>query len=204
MNILRNMRQVLFHPLDFFYDIQFNNRSKWHHAVILLVLTAIVNMLNISWTGYSFEGRLPYQVSVVFETFWILLPWVSWCISNWAVSAILEGEGKFKDIVVSAAYALAPYIVISIPLAIVSRVFTLDERVTYLVLLWVIYIWVALLFLIKVKTLHDFELGKVIWITFLTLIGMLIIWFVTFLVFGLINQVYDFIIGIIKEVQFRL
>jgi len=204
MNMLRNIRQVMFHPLDFFYDIQFDNRAKWNHAFILLVLAVVVHMAIISLTGFSFEGRLPYQVSVVFEMFWILVPWVSWCISNWAVSAILDGEGRFKDIVVSAAYAMIPYIVLSIPLAIVSRVLTLDERTPYLVFLWVINVWVMLLFLIKVKTLHDFELGKVIWITFLTLIGMLIIWFVGFLVFGLVNQVFDFIIGIVKEIQFRL
>jgi len=204
MNLLGNIRKVMFHPLDFFYDIQFEERAKWRHAIILLVMTVIVHMVIISWTGYSFEGRLPYQISVLFETFWILVPWITWCVSNWAVSAILEGEGRFKDIVVSAAYAMAPYIVLSIPLAIVSRVLTLDEKVSYYIFLYAILVWVALLFLIKVKTLHDFELGKMIWITFLTLIGMLIIWFVGFLVFGLINQVFDFIYGIVKEVQFRL
>lgn len=204
MNIIRNAQKVLTHPLDFFYDIQFEGRAKWSHAVILIALTVVVHMLKISWTGYSFEGRAPYQISVVFETFWLLLPWVTWCISNWAVSAILEGEGRFKDIVVSAAYALIPYIILALPVSIVSQMLSQAEKYTYWGLVYFVYAWVVLLFLMKVKVLHDFEIGKLLWITFLSLVGMLIIWFVGFLVFGLVNQVIEFIIGIVKEVQFRL
>jgi hypothetical protein len=204
MNLLRNSRKVLAHPFDFFYDIQLEGQAKWRHAIILLALMVIVHLLKISWTGYTFEGRASYQISVVFESFWLIVPWVTWCISNWAVSAILDGEGKFKDIVVSSAYAMIPYIVLTLPLALFSRILTFDEIGTYSTILYAIYLWVAFLFLMKVKVLHDFQFGKMLWITFLTLLGMLIIWFVGFLIFGLVNQVIDFIIGVIKEIQFRL
>lgn len=132
------------------------------------------------------------------------MPWVTWCISNWAVSAILDGEGKFKDIVVSSAYALLPYIVLSLPLALVSQILTQGEYTTYYGIYTFIQCWVIFLFLAKVKILHDFELGKMIWIILLSLIGMLVIWFVGFLIFGLVNQAVEFVIGIVKEVQFRL
>ncbi|RXZ84032.1 YIP1 family protein [Paenibacillaceae bacterium] len=204
MELLRNSRKVLLHPLDFFYDLQFDSRAKWRHAAILLVLMIVVHMLRISWTGYSFEGRESYQVSFLFESFWILVPWVTWCISNWAVSAILDGEGKFKDIVVSSAYALLPYIVLSLPLALLSQALTQGEETTYYGIYTFIQCWVIFLFLVKVKILHDFELGKMIWIILLSLIGMLVIWFVGFLIFGLVNQAVEFVIGIVKEVQFRL
>jgi hypothetical protein len=99
---------------------------------------------------------------------------------------------------------MIPYIVLTLPLALFSQMLTFDESGTYSSILNAIYLWVAFLFLMKVKVLHDFQFGKVLWITFLTLLGMLIIWFVGFLIFGLVNQVIDFIIGVIKEIQFRL
>ncbi|GAB6926508.1 hypothetical protein JCM10914A_04910 [Paenibacillus sp. JCM 10914] len=204
MNLLSNSRKVLRHPLDFFHDIQLQGRAKWSHAVILLLLMVCVHLLKLSWTGYSFEGREAYQISFVFESFWIIVPWITWCVSNWAVSAIMDGEGKFKDIVVSSAYALVPYIVLSLPLALLSQILTQGEYYTYWGLIYFINAWVMFLFLVKVKTLHDFELGKMLWIIVLTIVGMLVIWFVGFLIFGLVNQAIEFVIGVVKEIQFRL
>jgi hypothetical protein len=62
---------------------------------------------------------------------------------------------------------------------------------------------VILLFLIKVRVLHDFEIGKMIWITILTLIGMFIMWFVCFILYGLIDEFVNFIINLFKEISFR-
>ena len=64
--------------------------------------------------------------------------------------------------------------------------------------------WVILLMLIKVKTLHDFEIGKVFWITVLTLIGVFIIWFVGIILYGLIDEFVQFIFNLFQEINFRM
>src|SRR4030095_8768617 len=120
-------KEVLRRPVDFFYDIQFNNRAKWSHAIVLILLMIAVKMISISVTGYSFETRESYQISFLFETVWLIIPLASWCISNWAVSTILDGEGKFKDIVVSGTYAFAPYILLMVPIALLSNILTHSE-----------------------------------------------------------------------------
>lgn len=204
MNTLRLMRQVMKHPLDFFYDIQFDNRAKWFDAFILIGLVFAARMLTLILTGYSFEAREPYQISYLFQLVWIVVPWISWCIANWGVSSILDGEGKFKDIFVSSAYAFVPYIVLAVPIALFSNLLSVDEAAIYKLLVWFTYIWVAFLILMQVKVIHDFEFGKMIGITLLTLIGMLVIWFIGLLVFGLINQAVSFVVDVIKEIQFRL
>jgi hypothetical protein len=203
MNGLKMAKQVLTHPLDFFYDIQFDNRAKWSHAIVLVALTVAVHLLTILITGYSFEAREPYQISVIAESVYIILPWITWCISNWGVSSILDGEGKFKDIFVSSAYTFVPYIMLAFPIAIVSNILSVDENIIYHLLVWFTYLWVALLVLIQVKVVHDFELGKMLWITLLTLVGIFIIWFIGLLIFGLVNQAINFVIDIIKEINFR-
>jgi hypothetical protein len=204
MSAIRMMGQVMSRPLDFFYDIQFDNRAKWSHAIVLVLLAFAVRMLSLLLTGYAYETREPYQISYIFEFVWIVVPWLSWCVANWGVSSILDGEGKFKDIFVSSAYTLVPYIVLMIPIALITNLLSLEEKTMYLLLMWFTYLWVALLVLIQVKVIHDFELGKMIWITFLTLIGMLVIWFIGLLVYGLVNQAINFVIEIIKEIKFRM
>ncbi|MOA08434.1 hypothetical protein D3C78_1281980 [compost metagenome] len=64
-------------------------------------------------------------------------------------------------------------------------------------------IWVCWLLLLKVRIIHDFELVKMLWITALSIVGILIIWFIGILMFGLLNQLVNFVVDLFKEVNFR-
>jgi len=205
MTIVRNMGRVLSHPLDFFYDIQFQNRSKWHHAAILLALVLLVKLLGYTLVSFHYKRYL----SMFFETFaaellYVAGPWATWCIANWAVSTILEGEGKFKDIVVCSSYALTPFILFSLPLIALTNLLTLDESGLYQLLRWTMLLWCALLYVLHVKVLHDFEPGKTIWTVVLTVAGAAVLWFIAILMVGLVNQAVLFVAGIIKEIRFRM
>ena len=203
MNALRSMKQSLVHPLDFFYDIQFDNRAKLRYALLIVALAGFARMYSLLSAGYSYSSVEAYQVSVVFETVWIVVPWLSWAIANWAVSSILEGEGKFRDILVSSAYVYMPYVLIMVPLTLLSNVLTLKELgfVNFIVI--AMHAWMLFLILAHVRVLHDFELGKTVGVAVLSFIGMLLIWLVIIMVFGLVNQSIQFVIDIMKEISYR-
>ncbi|MBO1005133.1 YIP1 family protein [Pseudogracilibacillus auburnensis] len=204
MSTMQMMRQILARPLDFFQDIQEPGQLKWSQAFLLILLTYMVRMGSLLMLGYHFETREPYQISYFHEFVWIFIPWITWCLANWSVSTILDGEGKFKEIFVGSAFCLMPYILLSIPLTLLTNIFALSEATIYTSSVTFIFVWVGLLILIKVKVLHDFELGKLVLITFLTLLGMAIIWFIGILLYGLINQFISFFLDLFKEVRFRL
>lgn len=203
MNALRSIRQSLLHPLDFFYDIQFENRAKIRYALLIIALAVCARMYNLLASGYSYSTFEVYQVSFVFETVWIVVPWLSWAVSNWAVSSIMEGEGKFKDILVSSAYVYVPYVLILVPLTLLSNMLTLKEAGLVSFFMYVMNAWILFLFLAHVKVLHDFELGKTVGVTVLSFIGMLLIWFVIIMIFGLVNQSIQFVVDIVKEISYR-
>src|SRR5690606_19179703 len=159
------MKQVMAHPLDFFYELQNPSRLKWSHGVILILLAFVARMASLLLTGYHFQTREAYQISYGHELIWIVVPWLTWCLANWSVSTILEGEGKFKEILVGSAYCLVPYIVLIIPITLLTNVLALNEGTFYGALLSFTFAWSGLLFLIKQKVLHDFELGKLVFIT---------------------------------------
>lgn len=197
------MRQVIVHPIDFFHEIQEPGRVKWSQAVFIIALAYIARMVAILITGYAYETREPYEISFVNELIWMVVPLVTWTISNWGVSAILEGEGKFKEVFVGSAFALVPYAVFIIPITLLTNILALDESSMYTTLLNVTIYWVAWLLLLKVRIVHDFEIMKMIWITLLSIAGILIIWFVGIMLFGLINQLFNFVFDMFKEVNFR-
>lgn len=204
MDIINLGKSALLHPLDFFYDIQFKGKSKIIGAIIIILLAVAVRVLSLMVTGFSFQTREPYQISVVMQAIWIIVPWLLWSISNWGVSTIIDGEGKFIDVLSGSAFVFVPYVCFMLPIAILTNVLTLSENLIVGGATWFIYLWLAFLILANTKIIHDFDLGKAIWITLLTIIGMFIIMFIGLLIFGLVNQAFSFIINLYKEMSFRL
>jgi hypothetical protein len=204
MDTIRMMRQVIAHPNDFFYDIQEPGRIRWYQSLLIVLLAYAAKMAAILFTGYAFQTREAYEISAFHEFIWLVVPWLTWCISNWGVSAILEGEGKFKEILHGSAFALVPYTVFIIPITLLTNVLALGESGMYGFLLKGVYVWTALLLLMKIKILHDFELPRLAMITFLSLVGIGIIWFIGILLFGLSNQFVVFVFDIAKEIRLRV
>ncbi|TNJ65636.1 hypothetical protein FE784_14540 [Paenibacillus hemerocallicola] len=196
--------QVLAHPLDFYYDLQEPGRARYRDAFVLIALAIVVRILSLSLSGFLFQRREAYEISFVTEGVSILVLWLTWTIANWGISTIQEGEGKFKEILVGSAFALTPYVVLTLPISLLTNVLSMREWSVYLFLSGFVFVWVAFLLIMKVKIVHDFNLYKLLFILFLTLVGMLIIWFVIVLFYGLVNQAVHFITGLVTEIRFRL
>lgn len=203
MSTLRMMQQIAFHPYDFFENIQEAGRIKWSQGIVLILLVFVARMVAILLTSFIFQTREPFEISAFHEFIWIIVPWISFCISNWAVSTILNGEGKFKELLIGSAFTLVPYIFMIIPIALLSQLLSFNEKGIYSFLTITTFLWIGWLLLLGLKILHDFEIGKLIWITLITIVGILIIWFVVILMYALMNQFYNFFADIVKELRMR-
>lgn len=204
MNTLRMMRQVIVHPFDFYEDMQSDHYYRWYESLIMVGLVFIVKVLSIYATGFAYQTQEPYEISILQQFVWVTFAWFTWCVAHWGVSAILDGEGKFKQIVHGSAFALVPYVIFILPLTLLTQILALEESGTLNFLLLCVYGWVIWLFLLKVKVLNNFEVGKTLLIILLSLIGMAIIWFIGILLFGLTNQFLNFLFELIKEMRLRV
>jgi hypothetical protein len=198
---IKLVRQSLFRPFDFFYDIQFEKRAKLINAVSIMALACIARIVSLMLSGFAFRTREAIDVSIPIEILWVLIPWVTWSIANWSVSTIIDGEGKFKDILISSSYVYLPYIILIIPL--LSNLLTLKEISIYGGVYSFMYGWMAVMLFLQVMIIHDFEFGKTVGIILLSLLAMLIMWLIIILVFGLVNQAIVFVINILKEIRYR-
>ncbi|MBE0700703.1 MAG: hypothetical protein IH571_03345, partial [Acholeplasmataceae bacterium] len=64
--------------------------------------------------------------------------------------------------------------------------------------------WTLLLVLLMIKEIHGYKIGALIKNVLLTLFTMVMIMLIAFVVYLLINQVYDYVFGVIKEVISRV
>ena len=127
-----------------------------------------------------------------------------WSVSNWAVTTLLEGEGKFKEILLATSYAMAPLVLINLPMILISRFMTRDETAFYYLMLSFSLLWFIYLLFVGMMTVHQYSARKNAATMLLTVVVMGIILFLGSLVFSMIQQLFVFVYDVYRELIFRM
>ena len=134
----------------------------------------------------------------------LLFPFLVLCVSNWALSTLFDGKGRLRDIYMAMCYALLPYILIQLPLILISHIISFDEAAYYQVLGSVSIIWCLFLVFVGLMQVHDYTPGKTIIFLFFTVFGALVILFLILVFFSLLSDAIGFFVSLYREVAFRL
>jgi hypothetical protein len=113
--------------------------------------------------------------NLFFEAARIVVPWLLWTVSNYGVSALFDGEGTFRAVARTTACCLIPYIIFAIPIALLSHVMTVQERGFYEALWSLLYVWILILLVVQVRTIHNYPMGRTFGVGVLKVFGMMIL-----------------------------
>ena len=155
-------------PRETVYEIKFKKRAHLIGAIALYVIFVGLQILKIYLTGYLFNnvGRNDGLTTILTSTLPILLL----VVCNYYVSSVRDGEGKLKDIFIAFIYALSPYLVLSVPLFLISNIVTFNEQAIYFMIVGFVYLWCAVNVVLVIMELHDYSLWKAIVNILLTLV----------------------------------
>jgi hypothetical protein len=196
--------QVLKHPLDVFYQIKHQGASSYRMATSIYILFLITTVIATIYPSYLFSVT-SIQSFYVLEHLFIYSGLIIFIVfSNYLIATLNDGEGWFKNVYIGFAYSLAPFIILSIPIVISSYGLTLFESFIYQFLWFIAYAWSILLVILMIKEIHGYglkDLIKNILLTFITVGLLILIVFISFLLF---NQVIDYVIGLVREVIIRV
>ncbi len=170
---------------------------------VLLLLGVVVRMVSLGALSFHFQVQRPEESRLLFESGKILIPWMTWCVSALAVGEVFYGEGTFRRILISSAWALWPLIVLALPVNLMTNLITRDEKVLWQIGQAAIWVLVAWQFFQQVKTVHKFETRQAVVVMLLTLLGMLIIWVLLGLVYALTGEIVQFVRQILLELYVR-
>jgi uncharacterized membrane protein (GlpM family) len=126
-----------------------------------------------------------------------------WNAANYLISTISDGEGRIKDVVIGTAYSLFPYVLFALPIALLTRVLSLNEAFIYSLGQNLIYVWVGLMLFIMVKEIHNYSFGETLKNVLLTIFTMGLFLLTGYILYVLFNQLFDFISAILQEVRLR-
>ncbi|MBS4200922.1 YIP1 family protein [Bacillus sp. FJAT-49732] len=192
------------HPIDSFYDLQRMGKASVLSATILYAFLFVAYLIHRFQTGFIFSSYRSDETNVLFEFAIIFVPLLAFIIVNYLVSTINDGEGRFKDIYIGTIYSLAPYLVFILPITLLSNMLSGNEYFVYLFSMRIIYAWCLVILFIMVKEIHNYSISETIRNILVTIFGMAILLLVVFVIFVLLDQVYDFVYSVVKEALLRV
>ncbi len=194
---------VITHPFDGFWDLKREHRGTLSAALTFAVLTVLMLVMQKQGTAFLFNMNRLEEVDMMVDIVTVGLLFILWCVSNWCLTSLMDGEGKMRDIAIFTGYSLLPLLLIQFPLILVSHVITAEEGTFYYVFSVFSYLWTIALLVLGMMITHQYSMKKTLATTLLTLLGMAIILFIGLLFFSVIQQFLTFIVTAYKEIRFR-
>ena len=197
------MLYTVSHPMDGFYRIRHEERGSAGIALILVVLFSACFTAKRLLAGFVVNDVDARTVNSLYELLAVLLLYLLFCVSNWSVTCLMNGEGRLKDIAVVLGYGSFPISVVFFAGTVISRIVADEEQAFYYLILAVGIAYGLILMLIGIMQVHNYTLGKTILTLLLSFAAFLIIVFLILLLFNLLGLVFNFFRSVYTEIIFR-
>ena len=194
---------TLTHPMDGFYWIRHKEYGSVPIAVLMVILFSISFSLNRLYASFVVNQTDPRSVNSLTELAGVLVLFLLVCVGNWSITCLMDGEGRFKDIVIAVGYGITPATVGYVIATLLSKVIADNEQAFYGLVIAIGIAYAVILVLMGIMHVHNYTLGKTLITLFLTFVAVLIIIFLALLLFNLVNQVITFFKSIYLELIFR-
>ncbi|MBR6898188.1 MAG: YIP1 family protein [Lachnospiraceae bacterium] len=194
---------VFSHPADGYYEIRHREKGSVIIAFLLVFIYSLCFSLNRIYASFVVNDIDERTVNALTELVAVIMLYLLFCVGNWSITAVMGGEGRFKDILIVVGYALLPMILTTIPAIFISQAVAANEEAFYGIIIGLGTAYSLFIGLIGIMTIHNFSLGKTIITLFLTFIAMFIIIFIAIMLTDLISQVYGFFYSLYLEMIYR-
>ena len=192
---------TLTHPMDGFYWIRHKEYGSVPIAILMVILFSISFSLNRLYASFVVNETDPRSVNSLTELAGVLVLFL--LVGNWSITCLMDGEGRFKDIIIAVGYGITPATVGYVLATLLSRVIADNEQAFYGLVIAIGIAYAVILVLMGIMQVHNYTLGKTLITLFLTFVAVLIIIFLALLLFNLVSQVITFFKSIYLELIFR-
>ncbi len=183
---------TIFHPFDGFYEVRFRGKGNAIMGAIILVLYGLLSIIKYQYTGFIMNDNPMFRMNSITTFLFGIFPYFLFCVSNWSVTAIFEGSGKFADIFTVVTYALFPKLVLDAVVVILSNVVTAEEATILTAISGFGAVFFAFLVFAGLATAHEYTAATNIVMILATFVAAIIIIFLAILYITLIQKVISF------------
>lgn len=197
--------QVMVHPFNGYWDLKYERSQKTNLILsfIILFLVIFTNVLSSQYSGFLVNYNNPAHLNSLLEVVYVAIPVLYWCVANWSLTTLMDGEGKFSEIFITTCFALVPVVLINLPWIWLSNFVSLQESTFYYFFKNAAILWAGLLLFVGTMTVHQFTPLKTAGTLLLTVVAVGFMAFLTLLFFSLIQQIVMFFSTIYQEIVLR-
>ncbi len=194
---------TMMHPWDGYWQLKREGKGSMITALVLIGLAFSLRVADLMFTSYQIADLDPRDASLLVEFVRIILPWILFCVCSYGVTAIFEGEGFFRDIVIATGYSVGPYLVTK-PIAIgLSHLLTRTEKSYIQSLDFAALVWIGILIIMHIQATHNYTLRKTFGTAGMAAFGMICFIAAAGLTYTLTDQIVTFVREIAIELTIR-
>lgn len=194
---------TILHPKDGFQEMKYNKKGTASVTFYIVLAWLFVEMFYRKAADFDMNPFDQDSLSLLRVSLITVAMYVMVCVANWCFCTLLDGKGKMKEICAVAAYALVPYIIVRFIMVLMSHVLAGGSEsiiLTYAVTLS--QLWGALMAFIGLSVIHEYSFKKTLLSVILTLVGLIIMLFISVLFLILWQQLYNFVVTIAFELMY--
>lgn len=195
---------VITHPFDGFYEVRHRGKGSVPVALLMIFLFGLSFSLNRRYASFVVNNINPRGVDVRLDIISVFAIILLFATANWSITCLMEGEGRFKDILTVIGYSTLPMVLTFLPITVLSWFIAADEEDIYHVIRMLAILYFAILLLIGIMIIHNFSIGKTIVTLVFTVVALIIIIFVILLMLSMIDQVRAFFESVYNELVLRV
>ena len=195
--------RLIIRPFSGFWDLKYEGKGSARVALIIVTALVLTMIVNRQYAGFLVNYYDPQLMNSFNEVRYVLAPLLLWCVGNWSITTLMDGEGKFREIFMVASYSTLPIILILLPFTLISNFMTEEETAFYWLFIVISLLWSLLLLFVGTMTVHQYTAAKTIATMFLTVLVMMVIIFLAMLMFSLLQQMVYFFYNVYREMTFR-
>jgi hypothetical protein len=195
--------RIMVSPFAGFYAMKFEGRGTLKLALFNFLLVCLSYAFSNQYSSVLVNDTHPLAVNSLTDIIFIVATLILFCVANWSVTSLTDGEGRFKDILMAVCYAMTPLVLTIIPATIISNFLAADETGLFYLLMSVGVFYFILLVFAGLITVHNYGAIKALLTVLLTFVAILVIVFLLTLLFTLWQQLYGFVYSVYLEISFR-
>ncbi len=195
---------VIFHPFDGFYELKRSKKGGLRGATVILTVAVLEDLFRQIATGYIVTGKEWARVSVIDAFMSIGFLVLLWTVANWALTTLMDGKGRMRDIYIASCYALIPMILLGFPTTLLTNICTTSELQFIHFFYAVGTLWTVMLIFFGALVTNDYSLLKNIVTTAASVVGMAFIAFVGVLTINLFVSLFGFVKTLANEIIYRI
>ena len=193
---------LVFHPFDGFWDLKHEKRGSVRGGLTIMGLTILALYYNTIGQGYIFDP-VKTKSLIFIQALSVVLPVFLWVTANWCLTTLFDGEGSFRDVLITTCYSLSPLPPLLVLSTLLSHVLTKTEGPIVHMIVVIGAIWVGFLIFFGTLVTHGYSLPKNIITTLGTIVAAAVLVFVALLFSSLVGKMIQFVANIVIEVSGR-